>query len=341
MFFCTLFDGNFIDRALILYYSLYRVMSDFKLFMFTLDDTAFDILSDMHLDNAVIVKETDFLDDELKTVKKTRSRTEYCWTCTPSVIRYAINNFQLQYCIYIDADMKFYASPEMLLKEIIESEGDVCIVGHRFADNFMKKTKEKQHGKYCVEFNLFFNNENGIRILEWWREKCLESCSMKENDISFGDQMYLNDWPILFDNVYEVQNKGAGVAPWNITEYELVHRDRKKVTLKYRKREICELVFFHFQGLNFIDDRTVNLNIYNEIGSIDDELVDLLYNEYITEILNTRAFLHEKYMHLIQKPENRTQGNKWKYTGMTDLITYLANYAISKTRGKKNWRTID
>ena len=115
MFFCTLFDSNFIDRALILYDSLCHVMTDFKLFMFTLDDTAFNILNDLCLVNAVIIRESDFEDDELKEVKKTRTRTEYCWTCTPSVIRYAIIHFELKYCIYIDADMKFYSSPEILL----------------------------------------------------------------------------------------------------------------------------------------------------------------------------------------------------------------------------------
>ena len=340
MFFCTLFDSNFIDRALILYDSLCHVMTDFKLFMFTLDDTAFNILNDLCLVNAVIIRESDFEDDELKEVKKTRTRTEYCWTCTPSVIRYAIIHFELKYCIYIDADMKFYSSPEILLKEVIEEKGDICIIGHRFAENFMKKTKEKQHGKYCVEFNLFSNNVNGMKILEWWREKCLESCSMKEHDDSFGDQMYLNNWPLIFDNVYEVQNKGAGVAPWNITQYKLIDRDQNQIILKYKKSEICKLVFFHFQGLNFIDGKIINLHIYNEMGPIDDELVNLLYDEYIREILDARVFLQKQYMHTIQNPESRTQGNKWHYTGVQDLITYVVNYTISRIRGKKNWREI-
>ena len=340
MFFCTLFDSNYVDRALVLFSSLCRVMSDFKLFMFTLDDTAFNILSDMHLTNTVIIRESDFLDDDLKEVKKSRTRTEYCWTCTPSVVLYAIKHYRLKYCIYIDADMKFYASPEILLKEVIEGEGDACIIGHRFANNFMKKTKEKQHGKYCVEFNLFFNNLNGMKILEWWREKCLESCSMKENDVSFGDQMYLNDWPTMFENVYELQHKGAGVAPWNITEYELVDRHKNDVTLRYKKQEICKLVFFHFQGLHFVDDQIANLNIYNQIGSIDDELVNLLYDEYITEIMDVRNFLEKKYMHTIHNPESRVKGNKWKYTGMRDLGTYLFSYAALRIRGERNWRKV-
>ena len=118
---------------------------------------------------------------------------------------------------------------------------------------------------------------------------------------SFGDQMYLNNWPLIFDNVYEVQNKGAGVAPWNITQYKLIDRDQNQIILKYKKSEICKLVFFHFQGLNFIDGKIINLNIYNEMGPIDDELVNLLYDEYIREILDARVFLQKQYMQDVYK----------------------------------------
>lgn len=58
---------------------------------------------------------------------------------------------------------------------------------------------------------------------------------MKEHDDSFGDQMYLNNWPLIFDNVYEVQNKGAGVAPWNITQYKLIDRDQEPDYIKVQK----------------------------------------------------------------------------------------------------------
>ena len=80
--------------------------------------------------------------------------------------------------------------------------------------------------------------------------------------------------------------------------------------------------------------------LYNEMGPIDDELVNLLYDEYIREILDARVFLQKQYMHTIQNPESRTQGNKWHYTGVQDLITYVVNYTISRIRGKKNWREI-
>jgi len=315
-------------------------MDDFTIYIYAFDALSYNILSEMGLDNAIIIYENDILDDELRNVKKKRSKTEYCWTCTPVIIQYSLKHFNLDHCIYIDADMYFYSSPKVLFDEIKEEKGDVSIISHRFPLNIVQKTSRKQHGEYCVEFNTFFNNSNGKKILNWWKEKCFESCSMTLNDRSFGDQMYLNDWPKRFEHVYELKNKGAGVAPWNISDYKLVNKANNAVNLLYRGKENCQLIFFHFQGLKFDDDGYVNINVYNEIGKQDKQLIDFLYDNYIEELMENRKFLEEKYSLRIRNPENRNKGTKWKYTGMLDLVVYCILYIHNLCKGFKNYKKV-
>ena len=88
--FCTLFDSNYIDRGLALYRSLENVMDSFCLYIFCFDEKAFNILSEMSLKNAVLIREADILDEQLNKVKTERRRTEYCWTCTPAIIEYVL-----------------------------------------------------------------------------------------------------------------------------------------------------------------------------------------------------------------------------------------------------------
>lgn len=340
MNFCTLFDSYYLDRGIALYNSLNNVMDDFTIYIYAFDALSYSILSDMNLDNAIIISENDILDEELCKIKKERSRTEYCWTCTPVIIQYSLNHFRLDYCVYIDADMYFYESPAVLLEEIRQGDGDVSIISHRFPHSIVRKTSRKQHGEYCVEFNAFFNNSNGKRILDWWKKRCFESCAMTLNDKSFGDQMYLNDWPQRFEHVYEMKNKGAGVAPWNVADFIFLNETDDHINLLYRKKEKCQLIFFHFQGLRFYDDGFANINIYNGIGKKDKKLIDFLYDNYIEELMKNRKLLKEKYSLIIGNPESRNKESKWKYTGMWDLFVYCILYINNLCGKQKNYKKV-
>lgn len=323
MNFCTLFDSKYLDRGIALCKSLNFVENELTIYVFAFDNIAFQILNEMKIANVILIREEEFLDSTLLKIKEERSRTEYCWTCTPVIIQYAIEHFKIDHCIYIDADMYFYQSPKILFEEIKKGKGDVSVISHRFPENIEKSLSLKHHGLYCVEFNTFFNNDNGMRILDDWKQKCLNACSMEVGNGSFGDQLYLNHWPKRFEGVYELVNKGAGVAPWNLSDYKLLKQKENNFILKYKKSENCQLIFYHFQGVRFINDKYVNINVYNTLGKFDAQLVKKLYDSYIKEIINIRRFLKENYMLEIKNPENRKSKSNWKYTGMKDLIVYI------------------
>jgi SAM-dependent methyltransferase len=58
-----------------------------------------------------------------------------------------------------------------------------------------------------------------------------------------GDQKYLDDWPTRFAGVHVVEHPGAGLAPWNVSQYTVAD-ERGRVTVDGR-----DLVFFHYHSL--------------------------------------------------------------------------------------------
>ena len=134
-------------------------------------------------------------------------------------------------------------------------------------------------GTYCVEFNSFVNDAKGIEVLEFWRERCLECCSNLEDGIHWGDQKYLDEIVDKYDCVHVCQNRGAGVAPWNIILYKNVDKP---------------FVFYHFQSLRYLTRKKIDTGLFTEKG-IDDELVYTLYYEYLTKIERKKKFLEHNY----------------------------------------------
>ena len=105
---CTIFDSNYLDKGLTLYYSLENTCRDFVLYIFAFDDLAEKVLNEMGLEKVKVIRLEQFETKELLAVKGTRSRGEYCWTCTPVIIEYVLDHFEVECCTYIDADLFFY-----------------------------------------------------------------------------------------------------------------------------------------------------------------------------------------------------------------------------------------
>ena len=105
---CTLFDSFYLSRALVMYDSLIKTNFDFHLYVFAFDQLSYDILQKLNLEKITTVSLSEFEDEKLLSVKNIRTKAEYCWTSTPSIIQYSIKKFNLPDCTYIDADLYFF-----------------------------------------------------------------------------------------------------------------------------------------------------------------------------------------------------------------------------------------
>lgn len=291
--FCTLFDSFYLDKGLTMYHSLKKTGCDFNLYILAMNDKCYDILKAENLSGIIPIALEDFLDDDLRKVRETRSRAEFCWTCSSCLLRYILKTYpQVNLITYIDADLYFYNNPKVLIDEFLDSGKSVSIIEHRFDNSRYSAELKKNSGKYCVEFNSFKNNADALEVLDDWRQKCIDACSSTADGESFGDQKYQDTWTTDYDCVYETQHLGAGVAPWNISRYRIA--GKKKVRFDKDKTPV-DLIFYHYHMIDYLQGGRVDINVFTRSGHAQEKLVYDLYSGYLAKIEKIRSRLSKKY----------------------------------------------
>lgn len=265
-----------------MYESLKTHSGSFHLFIFAFDDRSYSLLKKLQLDHVTVISLQEFEDDQLLAIKDTRSAGEYCWTCTPSTIKYSLEHYNLDSCTYLDADLYFFSNPSVLIEEM--GGKSVLITEHRYTPRYDQSTTS---GIYCVQFMTFKNDPNGIKVLNWWRNACIEWCYARVEDGKFGDQKYLDDWTTRFEGIHVLQHLGGGVAPWNVQQYNL--RD-----------ETFNLIFYHFHHFKFLPDNLIELGRYK----LDTDVLTLLYTPYLKHLERIKKNIESNYdFHGISIPE--------------------------------------
>ena len=279
--YCTLFDSNYLIKAVAMYRSLERRAAPFRLTAFTFDAEAERLLARLalpHLD-VVPLRELERHDTGLAAVKDDRSPVEYCWTATPTLPLYLFDTRpELTEVTYLDADLLFYGDPEALFHEM--GDASVLITPHRYAPEYADHIAA---GIYNVQFLTFRRTDDGLEALRWWRERCLEWCYYRLEDGKLGDQKYLDDWPERFRGVHVLEHPGGGLAPWNSLAHR-VERSGDGVTVDGRP-----LVFFHFHRVRL---RRSGRHAYHPPGyHVPRTVIRLVYRPYLEALAAARAEL--------------------------------------------------
>ena len=284
--YCTLFDSFYLSRGLALIDSLKQFDPDFSLLIFAMDDLTKKVLLSLK-DPALVIKgAADLEDAELLKIKASRNVAEYFWTCTPKTILYALQTLNWEHCTYIDADIYFFSDPDPLFDGV----ENILLVPHRFSKKF---SRMNEAGKYCVQFNFFRNNAEGLKILGWWKDACLAWCFDRYEDGKFGDQKYLDDWTERFQGVLSLPHEGGGVAPWNLAQYEV------SGSLEQRNLEIKKIsdghrwpiVFYHFHALKFYTQNRVQLGRFQ----FPQAVIQQIYAPYIKKLWSIEADLMKNW----------------------------------------------
>ncbi|MDR2036293.1 MAG: glycosyl transferase [Bacteroidales bacterium] len=206
------------------------------MYVYAFDDECYQKLMKLRLPKMSVISLKELETKELLDVKPTRNRAEYCWTCGPSAIYHTIRNFNLEHCTYIDADLMFFNSPKIAFDTIESVNASIAITEHF-------TPKEDPAGKYCVQFVYFKNDKDGMAALKWWKDSCIEWCYARYENGRYGDQKYLDMFPSKFRNVYIFEDRGIGVAPWNMNQY----RFQNNYQFMFNEKSYS-IVFFHFHG---------------------------------------------------------------------------------------------
>lgn len=211
--FCTYFDRNYVSRGLALYASLLHHCGPFVLWTLCLDDETRVTLERLNLSGVKVVPlaELESCDPELLATKASRPTLEYYYTCGPSLLRHVFRiNPGIDLLTYLDADVFFFNDPAPALREL--AGASVGLVSHRITD----ARAISLYGEFNVGWVSFRSDAEGLDALEWWRARCLESCSTDRLETCIcGDQKYLDELPRRSDRVVALQHKGANLAYWN------------------------------------------------------------------------------------------------------------------------------
>lgn len=285
----TLFDSFYLSRGLIMYRSLEKCTKDFHLYIFAFDNVAFEVLNSLSLKNTTVISLEEFENDELREVKKTRTKAEYCWTCTSSVIKHVLDTYKVPECTYVDSDLFFFSDPSILISELDSNKKNVLITEHRYS-LLPRLYEEKRSGRFCVQFMTFRNEEDSLNVLDVWRKQCIDWCYARHEDGKFGDQKYLDEWPARYNNVHILQNPGGGLAPWNLRLFSF--KKRKDLLWKERATgKYFDPVFYHFQYVKPMNNRVFDIGWYPIPTLIKNEI----YLPYLIEIERTEEELQKDF----------------------------------------------
>lgn len=303
MYFCTLYDSNYISKGLALYLSIAKYSSDFTMYVMAMDRKCQEMLNALAFDGMVVECIEEINDPKLDEAKANRSRAEFCWTCGSYVTYYFLRKYALLDIAYLDSDLMFFNSPKVIFDELKKKKASVGIVPHF--------TKYHLFGKYCVQFVYFKNDEDGVACLGWWKDECLKWCYSRVENGKYGDQKYLDDFANHFSHVCEIENRGTGVAYWNMYDYSFEGGNT------YYKDVKWPTVFFHYSGIK-VQVKDGILSFYHTMYLTRD--IRKTFIEPYAELMKN-TFVN--YLNTPIKDVVITPLNKWNYVLKT--VAYCLN----------------
>ncbi|MCR5573673.1 MAG: glycosyl transferase [Bacteroidaceae bacterium] len=273
MYFCTLFDSNYISKGIALYLSIENHTKDFIMYVMAMDRKCQDILKSIGFERVVVDCIEDISDPDLAVAKANRSRAEFCWTCGSYTTDFFLHQYELPDITYLDSDLMFFSSPQVVFDELKKKNASVGLAPH-FTHNSL-------FGRYCVQYVYFRNDEDGRGCLRWWRNECLKWCYSKLEDGKYGDQKYLDYFAKRFNYVYAIENRGVGIAAWNMYYY------------KYKEKKVCygnhewPFVFFHYSNFKIdVENNKLFIRPTIYINKTIKELFVIPYSYLLKSVFN-------------------------------------------------------
>jgi hypothetical protein len=284
--FAVILSREYLMKGLNLYFSLKNRMENFHMWICCVDQESIELMKKLNLSHITLIPVEEIEDRELLAVKGERTQQEYCWTIKAPFCQHILKNYtEVNQIFYCDSDLFFFSNP----KPLLDSWGKYSILLCRQRGT---NELERIHGQYQAGLIGFKNEENSLRILNWWREKCLDRCSAIFDHMygTWGDQKYLDAIPHLFSNIKISEDPAINTAPWN-----LVMNNNHSVSSKYGKVMIDdqELIVYHFGSLLILNEDNYDLWKLEPLY-FDPSIPERIYEPYIKQLKVTYRFVKKK-----------------------------------------------
>jgi nucleoside-diphosphate-sugar epimerase len=271
--FCVMSGKEYCLKVIAFHHSLQKHCLCFNLWICCMDDFTFSLLKKLHLKNVHLIHVEDLEDDALRKVKQERKPNEYCWTIKASLVEYLLTKYNLEKMIYCDGDLYFFSDPAAIFEEW--GNYSVFLCPQRDLD-----WVEQMYGRFQAGLIGFKNDPYGRESLKWWKERCIEWCSHEENNGRFGDQKYLDQFPLFFQRVKISAHLGINAAPWNS-----IYNNNFEISTRNQQVFIQNqpLVVFHFACLSIFDQDKFDLWSLDTL-QIPNKILNQIYAPYLEEI---------------------------------------------------------
>ncbi len=206
--YCTYFDHNYLSRGLALYHSLRRHVPDCRLWVLCLSGECHQILTSLDLPGIVPVRLEDF--------EAGRSRGR-CYSFQSKHCRILLHMLASldALCAGTRAERRMgdlSRRRSVLLRDSPMRSMTNCTT--RRSRSFRiaiapKIARLRKFGIYNVGWVGSRNDSDGLAVIRWWREKCIEWCHDYVDGDRFADQGYLDSFPGLSPRV-RVDRKHRG-----------------------------------------------------------------------------------------------------------------------------------
>jgi hypothetical protein len=285
---------------------------DFKVFVFNIDSNSYKTEGIWDSTSIVHYFVHDIIFENKEELRSKYNDFEFCNAIKPFLCYWLFEEFKdAEHIVYLDSDLAFYNTIE-LEKEL--KKYSAIITPHSLSefpnDNMLTSELDiNNSGLYNAGFFIITNSEVGKKILNWWKKRTFEYCYIDFEKGMLHDQIWLNFFPLYFENVLILKNPGYNVAHWNLHERFLSFKDNIFVNDQYK------LVFFHFSGFAFDEVNKISkhqnrftLDSRNDLSKI---FVD--YKKNVEEANNTINHLlgaPSKSQRRLKKLSTKIQ--KWK-----------------------------
>lgn len=270
--YCTIFDGGYLASALALRQSLLDASPHARAALVCTDPAALEVLRAMRLPRTALVPYEAIATAELDRMRGERSRGEFSWTLKPYALLHLAREFpDSAWLVYVDADMMFFGDPDLALPQ---GGPHYVITPHRFHPSFAHHARTA--GLHNAGYVAMRGTPEGARAIEWWRDRCLESCSAVPTVDTYADQLYLDRMSELFPYGESSAHPGLNAAPWNIENYAVSGGDGEV------RLDGASLLLYHFQSLRVLNSWLIDL--YAGDRRLPPAVRDLVYQPYLARL---------------------------------------------------------
>ena len=253
--------------------------------IYCMDEKVAELLATANIQNCFIFPPSAYMTNALSDIRKERKDSEFCWTCKSVILTHALQKFpELDWAIYLDSDMMIYGDPDSGLPE--NENSNVVLTPHSPSTSHFESFIEKA-GEYNAGYIAFRNSTEGCRALSWWRDRCLESCSVNADGEVYADQRYLNLMPELFSGVYISGHAGLNAAPWNILG-KSINSSGEAIFINQD-----QLLAYHMQGFKIVSREIFDL--YCGEQRLPKEVRETIYLPYVCHLVETSEIMPKTY----------------------------------------------